>query len=123
MNALNNTQAGKLPDSQAVLDVQAALERMGGRMPLFERALNKFVPEYGKAYDTIARQLANRDKEAASRTAHSVKSAAATIGAISLSQISATLEKALSDEGADIDALLRIFKRELEQTLKAIVRF
>jgi CheY-like chemotaxis protein/HPt (histidine-containing phosphotransfer) domain-containing protein len=119
----NRLQAGGTSDDHTALDVQGALKRIGGRSQIYVQVLKKFAPEFGKAHEVIRRYLAAHDKEAASRMAHSVKGAAAAIGAVRLSPVAAKLETAIKNEGPDIDVLLSDFNSELEQALKAVDRF
>jgi HPt (histidine-containing phosphotransfer) domain-containing protein len=119
----NRLQARGPSDARAILDVQSALKRLGGRRQIYVKVLKNFPPECGKAHKTIVRYLDTGNREAASRMAHTVKGTAAAISSVSLSQVAAELETAIRDEGPHIDSLLTIFKSELEQTLEAIDGF
>jgi two-component system sensor histidine kinase/response regulator len=107
-----------------VLDVRTALKRLGGRKQIYLRALRSFAPGCGQAHEHIARYLAADEDQAASRTAHTVKSAAATIGSVGLSQVAAELEKAIAaGERARVGELLDGFASELKMTLQAVDRY
>lgn len=110
-------------NDQTVLDAQGALKRLGGRRQLYAKVLRKFVPEYGKAHETIINHMTVGEREAASRMAHSVKGAAAAIGAEGLRQVAAQLETAIKGQFSDIDNLLSIFQSRFEQTEEAISRY
>ncbi len=85
--------------------------------------MEKFQPEHEKAYEDIIQQLASGDRKSASRIAHTVKGAAAAIGADQLSHISAELEKAIVDQVESIDGLLTSFREKLSETFAAIEVF
>jgi two-component system sensor histidine kinase/response regulator len=122
-DTLQRLRSGGPPDDKAVLDVQGALKRLGGRRQIYLKALKNFSPECAQAHESIARHLAAGDREAASLMGHSVKGMAATIGAVGLSQAAAELEKAIRQESPGIGDLLSSFKNALEQTLESIDEF
>ncbi|MGD9369659.1 MAG: response regulator, partial [Desulfobacteraceae bacterium] len=98
----------------AVLDVQGALKRLGGREHIYLKVVQKFVPEFGNAPEAIANYLAAGDMASAERTAHSLKGAAAGIGAMALSQAAAKAEKTMAGKEADRQAALALVKNELK---------
>jgi len=106
-----------------ILDTKTAIKRLGGRRQLFIRIVEKFLPEHHGTHQTIVQQLAANDRKSASRIAHTVKGAAAAIGADDLSHISAQLESAIADQSEDIDRLLTIFKERLSLAFEAIESF
>ncbi len=85
--------------------------------------MEKFQPEHENAYQGITQQLASGDRTSASRTAHTVKGAAAAIGADQLSDISAKLEKAIIDQIEEVDGLLTVFEERLAEAFTAIETF
>lgn len=110
-------------DGPAKLDVQGALSRLGGRKQLYEKVLNKFVPECSGAHETISRQLAVGDMEAASRTAHTVKGASAAIGATVLSHAAEDVEKQINNRQNDLTAYLMRFNEVMNHTLTMISEY
>jgi len=106
-----------------VLDTHGAINRLGGRRQLFARILEKFQPEHGEAHHSIVQHLGAGDRKSASRTAHTVKGAAAAIGAVALSHISAQLETAISDQTGGIDGMLIEFREKLSEVFLAIDEF
>jgi HPt (histidine-containing phosphotransfer) domain-containing protein len=98
----------------AVLDVQGALKRLGGREYIYFKVVQKFMPEFGKAPEAMTDFLAAGDDESAKRTAHSLKGAAAGIGAMALSQAADKAEKAIAGKSADWREALALLKQELE---------
>lgn len=110
-------------ESREILDTRSAINRLGGRRPLFVKVLRKFEPEHGKAVQDIIQHLAADDRKSASRVAHTVKGAAAAIGASELSHISAKLEMTIVDQAEGIDSLLGDFQQKLSQVFSAIEGF
>jgi two-component system sensor histidine kinase/response regulator len=108
------------PDARAVLDVQGALKRMGGRRSLYIKLLNKFEPEFGQTAEMIRRLLAAGDLKTAELTAHSVKGVAATIGATALFEVAAKLEKAIGSQAPDLEQPLASFGIELVGIFESI---
>jgi signal transduction histidine kinase/DNA-binding response OmpR family regulator len=111
---------GRASGDQDVLDVQGALNRLGGRRQLYCKLLRKFESESATIDAIIARHIACSDKETAWRLAHTVKSMSASIGAVCLSQAAAELETAIRHNRPKIDDLLSVFKSELDKTLRSI---
>jgi CheY-like chemotaxis protein len=98
----------------AVLDVQGALKRLGGREHIYLKVVQKFMPEFGKAPEAMTDYLAAGDVESAKRTAHSLKGAAAGIGAMALSKAADKAEKAVAGNSADWREALALMKHELD---------
>jgi HPt (histidine-containing phosphotransfer) domain-containing protein len=108
-------QESRPSDDLIVLDVQGALDRLGRREYIYLKVVQKFMPEFGNAPAIIANYLSAGDIESARRTAHSLKGAAAGIGAMALSQAAYEAEKAVADKGADWQEALSLVKNELEK--------
>jgi CheY-like chemotaxis protein/HPt (histidine-containing phosphotransfer) domain-containing protein len=104
----------------AAIDMQGALDRLGGRKDLYLRIVQRFESEFGKVTEEISRSMTTKDRAAAERTAHTVKGAAASIGAMALSQAAEEVEKAIANESPDWEKGLPLLKRELEASLSAI---
>lgn len=98
------------------IDTRRGLANHMGRIGFYRRTLMGFEGAFGACADEIARLLIDNDVETARRHAHSVKSAAATIGADTLSQCARTLEDALANK-LDPQAALAAFKLALASVL------
>lgn len=61
----------------------------------YQENLHAFVEEFANAMDTVRNALRVGDRDSAARMAHSLKSAAATIGAMEVATLSAQLEQDL----------------------------
>lgn len=108
---------------RSTLDAEGAIMRLGGRRHLFTRVLKKFAPECENASRSILQYLAAGERESASRIAHTVKGAAAAIGALDLSSFAAELEQALLDGDHDLDGMLDVFNEKLAQASTAARAF
>ena len=123
-NDLRALPEQETPDNApAVLDIEGALTRLAGHKQIYLKALKKFLPDYGKAYENLVRQLNSGDLDGANVAAHSVKGVAATIGAVGLSLAAMKLEHAIKDGDCDLEDLLADFRFKLEQTIAAIQGF
>jgi two-component system sensor histidine kinase/response regulator len=116
----NPPQSRGRSDEPGVLNVPGALKRLGGRKQIYGKVLKKFESDSAMIDAVIARHIACSEKEAASRMAHTIKGAAAAIGAVNLSQAAAELETAIRNNFPEIDDLLGVFKNELGKTLQAV---
>jgi len=81
------------------IDVAHGIRHCSGRRNLFDRLLRMFVDSQSGAADILRRQLAEGDRKAAERLAHTLKSNAATLGAIELSAAAAQVEDILREIG------------------------
>ena len=79
----------------AGLDTANALRLMGGRIEVYRRVLRQFVQHYEKQLPDIAAEVARGDQPALRATAHSIRGAAAAIGAMQLTQRANALEEAI----------------------------
>ncbi len=107
-------------DARAVLDVDAALKRLGGRTQLYRKVIQKFAPEFQNAPETIQRAMDDDDLETVRRIAHSIKGAGAGIGAMALSDAAAKLEKSSAGSAAELASLLKPLELEMGAALEAI---
>ncbi len=101
------------------IDLDRGLSNHMRRPAFYRRILAQFNQEFGATSDDIASALANDDYELARRLAHSVKSAAATIGAGELSHRARILEHRLA-AGKPAHAELIPFRAALTRIVKAL---
>jgi two-component system sensor histidine kinase/response regulator len=99
------------------IDVAAGLRRTGGNGKRYETLLRKFAEQQAGAVDAIEAALGNGDAGAAERAAHSLKGAAATLGASSLSDAAARTETAIKT-GGDKREAVRTLATCLNQALE-----
>ncbi len=114
--------AAEPPDglpSIAGLDTKDGLSRVAGNRKLYLDLLRKFADQQGPAPDRIAEALARNDASLAERLAHTVKGVAGNLGARTVQQIAAEVEKAIAAKtgAAGLTPLLQ----ELRTTLEGFV--
>ncbi|MHC1791305.1 ATP-binding protein [Solidesulfovibrio sp.] len=97
---------------QGVLDIDWALARLGIDQQTFDPILAISLDEFGKRLDLAAAALAARDMAGLALHGHTMKSAAATIGAAHCRELAARLERAGNDRLADTAAALLPALRE-----------
>jgi len=119
--------AGQLPDDTDQIplpklegiDTDQGLANHMRRPALYRQILDSFQREFGSTADDIQRALAQADFVLARRLAHSMKSAAATIGALELSQCARQLEDSY-EKSQRADTLLPPFVAALRQVLTSL---
>jgi signal transduction histidine kinase/CheY-like chemotaxis protein/HPt (histidine-containing phosphotransfer) domain-containing protein len=88
------------PDSDpleiAGIDTKSALRRTGGNRKRYESLLRRFAEPSAGAIEEIRAALAAGDTSTAARAAHSMKGAAANLGAGALAEIAARTETAIT---------------------------
>ena len=108
----------RLPTLEGI-DSERGLANHMRRPAFYQRILAQFNAEFGAAGDDIAHAIEARDFELARRLAHSVKSAAATIGANELSRRARILEHRLA-AGKNARAEMIPFQAALTQIVKTL---
>ena len=106
------------------LDIAAALERVEGDRELFEELARLFAEECRKNIPEIRRALERYDAQLLERLAHTMKGAAANLGAKNVSEAAFALEKqarsgALDHAGESIENL----QQEIDRLLPEIESF
>jgi len=124
-NEEKGTPAGASPEAAAEIDMDA-IERIRslpkrGPQSVLDRVLSEFAKSAPKLADELKDSIARGDTEAAWRTAHSLKSSAANLGAQRLSGRCKEIE-ALGRKGAaqEIAAMLPAFESELAGALRGL---
>ncbi len=102
------------------LDSQTALQRVNGNQTLYLQFLQQFCHEQGGIPARIRDLLAQQQPTIAKPLAHGLKGVAANIGAITVSDLAAQLEKALS-HSSDIAGLL-VMTNQLDSALQQLCR-
>ncbi|HRK39644.1 MAG TPA: response regulator [Burkholderiaceae bacterium] len=114
-----------LPDIVGV-DVTRGLVNHLNRPALYRQILGGFNREFGSTADDISQALATGDLLAARRLAHSLKSAAATIGAMELSRLAKLLEDCYEQGNAvspDFGACVAELRRVVAGVAVAVARW
>ena len=105
------------------LDMEVALHRNGNRPDMLQRLLVTFARSFIDLPETIAAELAAGNIDEVRRHAHTMRSAARTIGAESLGLAGDALEKAAEQDGAgpaSLSAPTEVFANELRGVLDAL---
>jgi len=111
----------RLPEQLPGLDVQRGLARVGGDAKLYLKLLAQFDRDQGSSAGRIQTEIAAQDWEGATRTAHTLKGLAATLGMELLSKAAAEVEEALRQRReAALPSLLAHLSRELYPALASL---
>ena len=122
--AARGAAATHAPDSHASaaeiaiagIDVRAGLKRTGGNRQRYETLLRKFAEQQAPAIAAMKDALSAGDAATAERVAHSLKGAAGTLGASSLSEAAARAETAIKS-GRGVDDAIRFLSLALDAVL------
>src|SRR6476659_3581994 len=101
------------------IDVKSALKRTGGNRKRYVALLRRFAQQQAGTVDEIRKALSMGDAATAERAAHSLKGAAGTLGATTLSEIAAKAEAAIKT-GQGIDTVLTSLFAGLGAAVRAI---
>jgi len=88
----------------AGVQIDAALNRLGGKRDIYEHMLRRFLGDLDSAPGALQASAAANDAPAMARLMHTVKGVAATLGAVALAAEAANCEKALQGYGTPVDA-------------------
>jgi two-component system sensor histidine kinase/response regulator len=109
MDGASPARAGKAASAGELaipgIDVAAGLKRIGSNWRRYESLLRKFADQQESVVKDIKMALAMGDPGTAERAAHSLKGAAATLGAILVSEAAAKAERAIRTKDGVDDAL------------------
>ncbi|MDH4100873.1 MAG: response regulator [Nitrospirota bacterium] len=103
-----------IPDLEGV-DVKAALKRLGGNLPLFNKLLSGFKTDFGGVVDEIEKAIEAGGFVAARGRAHALKGVAANLSLTEIQKVASALETALgSEDFSDHAPLLHELRRAVE---------
>ena len=88
------------------IDTRAGLKRTGGSRQRYEALLRKFAEQQQGAAEAMRAALSAGDPATAERASHSLKGAAATLGAVALSDAAASAETAIKT-GCGVEASIK----------------
>lgn len=101
------------------IDIGSGLRRTGGNRQRYETLLRKFAEQQADAATAIHAALARDDAGTAERTAHSLKGAAATLGANTLSEAAARAETAIKT-GHGVEEAVKDLSTVLESVISEL---
>ncbi len=109
------------PPPAPLLDIPGTLSRLKGDTAFLETLFGVYVEDLPVKLAAIEQALAAADMAVLQRTAHSLKGASATVGALALREAAFAMENAGRDKDASRAArLLPELKRIADQTIQAI---
>ena len=97
------------------IDVNDALNRIGGNEGLYKKLLARFLE--GNYLDAICEAIDNGDPEESAHAAHTLKGVSANLSLVRIQTVSMELEHAIkdgSDHTAKLDELKQVFSETLE---------
>jgi signal transduction histidine kinase/DNA-binding response OmpR family regulator/HPt (histidine-containing phosphotransfer) domain-containing protein len=103
----------------AGIDTKSALRRTGGNRMRYEALLQKFAGQSTGSVTEIRVALSAGDQQTAARAAHSLKGAAANLGATGVAELAAKAEAAIQ-AGQSAEESLQGLERSLASTVAAI---
>jgi CheY-like chemotaxis protein len=103
----------------AGIDTRVGLKRTGGNSKRYERLLRRFAQQQADVITGISKALLSGDSVTAERTAHSLKGAAGTLGAVALAELAAKVETALKS-GQEPQALIAALSDSVTSVVDAI---
>jgi PAS domain S-box-containing protein len=103
------------------IDVRSGLKRTGGHRERYETLLRKFAEQQLGATEAMRAALSAGDAATAERTAHSLKGAAGTLGAVALSEAAANAETAIKT-GHGVEAALKALLISLDPVIAGITK-
>ena len=101
------------------IDTQTAMKRTGGNRQRYESFLRRFAESQADSVQQIRGALQSKDTELAQRTAHSLKGAAANLGADTLATAAARAEIAIRTQN-NVEPALAELEHSLSKTVAAI---
>jgi PAS domain S-box-containing protein len=101
------------------VDTKSALKRIGGNRKRYETLLRQFAQQQANVVEAIRDALSSEDRATAERTAHSLKGAAGTLGAMAVSEAAAKVEAAIRT-GQSFDLALTSLSGDLARAVEAI---
>jgi CheY-like chemotaxis protein len=112
-----------IPDSNALvisgIDTATALKRTGGNLKRYASLLHRFADSQAAVVGDIRAAIGGNDTLTARRLAHSLKGAAANLGATALAEVAAKAESAI-DSNQGVASALKELSTSLDASVDAI---
>jgi two-component system, sensor histidine kinase and response regulator len=121
MQGQPNSQAGDSELFISGIDTRAGLKRTGGSRQRYETLLRKFAEQQHVAAEALRAAVSAGDTATAECISHSLKGAAATLGAVALSDAAANAETAIKT-GRGVEASIKSLSYTLDPTIAAIAK-
>ena len=104
----------------AQIDIDAALNRLGGKVDIYHRMLRTFVTDLAAMPDQLRSHLEERDRATNYRILHTLKGLAATLGATTLASAADWAEKQFAVQTNNLDTELAATVRQICNEIDAI---
>jgi len=116
-------QSAALLPSFPGIDTRQGIRNVGGRSEVYVRLLGTFADRHADDMDHLREQFAVGDREAARRTAHSLKGAAGSLGLVRLHAAASVLEQAIGGDrpAAAVGELIAATETLLDDACTAIL--
>ena len=103
-------------------NVPLALRQLGNNMKLYNKLLDQFQKSYASMAQDIAESVSSGDNGTAERSAHTIKGLAGSLGATTLQENAAKLEKLCREQntGPEYEEALANFGKELDAAISGI---
>jgi HPt (histidine-containing phosphotransfer) domain-containing protein len=111
---------GTFPEHLAGVDIPLGLALLSGNQALYLSLLHKFVAGHRDAAAAIRRALSADEWAIAGMIAHGTKGVSACIGATTLQECSAALERAIATQSYEMDSLLHRFEAALSEVVNGL---
>ena len=122
--AVEEEATEEVPTAVDGIDMEAALQRLGGNEDLLINVLGEFPGLFGDTVPDIREALGREDVETAHRLAHTLKGAAGTIGAETVQNAAMELELAIGEGALDnLDELIDHVDATLNALLESLRAF
>jgi two-component system sensor histidine kinase/response regulator len=113
----------QMPAQIDQINLNQALDRIGGNTGLYRRILRRFVDQFRNADKTVEQYLAKNEMDQARRLVHTIKGTAGNIGADGLFAAARELDSQLKNHSIDgIDAVLGDFLAAHQRLIASLQR-
>jgi len=99
------------------VDINDALNRIGGNMALYKKLLGRFVE--GNHFETLSAAALSGDMDEAARLAHTLKGVSANLSLVSIRSITTSMEHSFK-EGSDFTTQLAALEQAYNTTMEIV---
>lgn len=118
---MNTQEMNTNPVDQPILAHEETLDRLKGDQEFLKTLYGVFADDLPKKLAAIEEAMAGHDNDSLQRTAHSLKGASATVGAIALKEDAMEMELAAkNNESGKIEDLIAKLKETARITLESV---
>jgi HPt (histidine-containing phosphotransfer) domain-containing protein len=112
------------PPEMRVLDIEVLRDSIGDRPALIAEIIANFLVSIGTEFEALTQSVNRTDTVVAARTAHRIKGAAQTVGALKLVHLSQAIEaSALAEDWASLRRYLQCLPAAIDEIEQVVRRF